>query len=155
MADVEDAVLFDVGDFAPPTPAWAEECFYCVPDEWGRYDEARHLRQHLPVTCAVCGETMPNRLLADMNHAVNLGGSWRRDAVVCASLDLRLNHLRYDAEHGVEPDPRDLTALDLGWTITDEGEAVPPAGWPDGTHAVEYVLMETGAAWIVGSPWTR
>lgn len=127
--------LFEMADFAPPAPGWATACFYCHPGADGYYDEAEHLKRHLPLTCAVCGGTAPNRLLFEMSHCVTLGGSWKRDALVCTSLDLRLNHLAYDARHGEEPDETDRTALTLGWRVDAEG-AYAPAGWPDGSHAV-------------------
>lgn len=128
--------MFELTDFAPPTPAWAEGCRYCVPDEMGAYDEAQHLYGHLPLTCSVCGDTASNRLLFEQSHLVNLGASWGRDALVCTSLDLRLNHLRYDILHGQVPTARDLTALELGWRFGPDGSALPPAGWRDGSHAV-------------------
>lgn len=128
--------LFDMADFAPPTPSWADACPYCHPGEDGYYDEGGHLQAHLPLTCAVCGQTEPNRLLFDMNHLVTLGGSWARDAVVCVSLHLRLNHLLSDARNGTEVAERDSTALALGWRVDADG-AYPPEGWPDGSHAVK------------------
>lgn len=127
--------LFELADFAPPQPAWAEACFYCHPAEDGYYDEQLHLRRHLPLTCAVCGGTEPNRLLFEMNHVITLGGSWERNAVVCTSLHFRLNHLRYAVLHGEEPAERDRTPLALGWRVDADG-AHPPEGWPDGSHAV-------------------
>jgi hypothetical protein len=132
--------LFEFADFAPATPAWAEACRYCSPGPDGYYDEAGHLHRHLPLTCAVCGETEPNRLLFEMSHVITLGGSWGRDALVCQSLDLRLNHLTYDARLGEKPRERDMTALELGWRVDADG-AYPPAGWPDGSHAVKCVAV--------------
>lgn len=127
--------LFDLADFAPEAPAWATECFYCRPDKSGVYDEARHVREHLPLTCSICGETSPNRLIFEMNHEVTLGGSWGADALLCVSLSLRLNHLTYAVLNGRAPDLRDLTALDLGWRIAPDGAKLPPAGWPTGAAA--------------------
>lgn len=127
-----DVALFDLLDFAPEAPTWAQECFYCRPDSTGHYDQAQHLAAHLPLTCSVCRQTEPNRLLFENSHSINLGGSWGRDALVCSALDLALNHLRYDARHGATP--RTNWPLELGWRIGDDA-AIPPAGWPDGSHA--------------------
>lgn len=128
--------LFDLTDFAPPAPEWAKDCFYCSPGDDGYYDEARHFHDHLPLTCAVCRQTSPNRLLFEMSHCVNLGASWGQNALLCSSLSLRLNHLLYDARAGQEPAERDLTALELGWRVDANGIYMPE-GWPDGSHAVK------------------
>jgi hypothetical protein len=128
--------LFELADFAPATPTWAEACIYCTPGEDGYYDEAGHLRRHLPLACAICGQREPNRLLFEMNHVITLGGSWERNALVCQSLHFKLNHLLYAALKGHEPQERDMTALELGWRVDKEG-AYPPEGWPDGSHAVK------------------
>lgn len=128
--------LFDMADFAPQAPAWAQECGYCSPGDDGYYDEDRHVGYHLPLTCAVCGQSEPNRLLFDMNHFVTLGPSWQRNALLCSSLHHRLNHLLYAARHGEEPADRDRTPLALGWRVDADG-IYPPEGWPDGSHAVK------------------
>lgn len=111
----------DVLTFHEPTPAWAAECTYCQPDEWGLYDETAHFRYHVPVTCAVCGETEPDGFLFDNDHGVCLAGSWENDALLCMSIWLRLNHLIYAAQHNQPPDTRDATALALGWIVKDLG----------------------------------
>ena len=129
-----------------PVPTWALDCGYCQPDEFGRYSEATHQEWHLPVTCAVCGETSPSRWHANINHGVSLGASWQANALLCVSLSLRLNHLTYDKIHGREEShPMDLTALELGWRIGPSGEQIPPEGWPDGSHATKCVVMEAAA----------
>jgi hypothetical protein len=119
---------FDV--IAEPIPEWAAACYYCWADEFGHYDEARHLANDLPKTCPVCHETSPNTLLYEMNHGINLGASYQRGALLCLSLSLRLNHLDYDASQGRDWRERDKTALDLGWSFGDDGELVAPEGWP-------------------------
>jgi hypothetical protein len=122
--------LFDLLDFAPETPQWAADCFYCTPDTTGYYDLARHQWAHLPMTCAICRRTSPNRLLFDQAHGVNLGASWESGYLLCSSLSLKLNHLRYDLLNGHAHDARDLTPLELGWTLTPDGTPIAPAGWP-------------------------
>jgi len=120
----------DFSTLAVNTPSWASACFYCVPDDFGAYDEAHHYRQHLALTCAVCGEVSPNRLLFEMDHGINLGASWRIDKLLCSSLSLRLNHLTYDLRQRETPQARDLAALDLGWRLDPYGEHLAPEGWP-------------------------
>lgn len=122
--------LFDLLDFAPETPQWAADCFYCTPDTTGYYDLEHHQWAHLPVTCAICRQSSPNRLLFDQSHGVNLGASWESGYLLCSSLSLKLNHLRHDLRTGRPHDARDLTPLELGWTIAADGNHVPPAGWP-------------------------
>lgn len=127
--------LFD--DLEIETPPWAKDCRSCHHDELGRYDELRHFTSHLPLTCAVCGETEPNRFLAELNHDVNLGASRQNNALLCVSLSLRLNHLSYAKRNDKEPRTDDLKALELGWTVLDDGTQVPPEGWPDASHATK------------------
>lgn len=124
------STLFDFADFAPEKPTWANECFYCSPDETGYYDEEHHKWAHLPMTCKVCHQTSPNRLLFDMTHGINLGASWEHGWMLCSSLALKLNHLRYDLLNGHDHDERDLTPFELGWTIAPDGLPVAPEGWP-------------------------
>lgn len=133
--------LFNLIDFAPPAPAWALECFYCSPDSTGHYDEERHLADHLELTCAICGGVEPNRLLFTQSHGVNLGASWGRDALMCTSLDLCLNHLAYAIKYGEAPAQRDLDlVLPTGWLMGPDGKAVRPAGWPTGLFAYDSFL---------------
>jgi len=120
--------LFD--ETSQEVPAWARECRYCRPDEFGRWDKEDHDRTHVPMTCGICGETEPNRYLFETNHGINHGQSMELCVLLCVSLGLRLNHLSYDAKYGRESDYRDMTALDLGWMVTDEGKQIPPEGWP-------------------------
>ena len=134
------ATLFD--DVQEGTPAWAEECTYCVRDLFGQYDHALHMAQHLPITCAVCGETEPNRYLAELSHKISLGASWDVGALLCTSLALRLNHLSYDTLHARPYSPLDASALDLGWRITLGGIQIPPDGWPPITDSVNCELLE-------------
>lgn len=131
---MSDGALFDLADFAPPAPAWAVTCFYCTPDAQGYYDRANHDHAHRQLTCAVCHESEPNRLLFEMSHGICLGGCYQRDALVCTSLDLQLNHLSYDITHGQAPAVRDLPALELGWRFGPDGTAIAPAGWPSGAE---------------------
>jgi len=122
------STLFDMRDFAPEKPAYAEGCLYCYANDDGLYpDQAFHEREHLPRTCSVCGEESPNRLLFEMNHG---GPSWIAP-VKCTSLYLRLNHLTYAVLHGLAPEARDLTVLDLGWRIAPDGAQLPPADWDE------------------------
>lgn len=130
------AALFELLDFAPPAPQWAEECFYCSPDPQGYYDEAKHLASHLQLTCAICGGTSPNRMLFTQSHNITLGGSWGRDALMCSSFDLTLNHLRYAITRGETPAERNLQTLaSTGWLLSPTGDAVRPRGWPTGLFA--------------------
>ena len=122
--------LFDLLDFAPATPEWAADCFYCTPDTTGYYDLQHHLRTHLPVTCAICRQSSPNRLLFDQSHGVNLGASWETWKLLCSSLSLKLNHLRHDLLNGHLPSSRDLTPLQLGWIFAPDGTPIAPADWP-------------------------
>lgn len=123
--------LFELADFASPAPAWAEECSYCKADDrTGEYNEALHFANHLGAKCLLCGETAPNRFVFELNHAVNIGSSLGRDAVVCVSIDLRLNHLSYALSRGERPSERDLVVLDFGWTFAPDGTAFAPVGWP-------------------------
>ena len=108
--------------------AWAEGCFYCTPDRLGRYDQGRHLHAHLPLTCAVCGEKSPNRLLFEQSHGVNFGASSTLGVMVCSSLSLRLNHLTYAVLHGELQYEADQLAL--GWLIGPDGTRLAPADWP-------------------------
>ena len=124
------STLFELLDFAPEAPQWATDCFYCRPDTTGYYDEARHLHSHLPLTCRVCGEVSPNRLLFEQSHGVSLGASWEYGYLLCTSLSLKLNHLGYDLLNGHLPSSHDLTPLELGWLITPDGYPLAPAGWP-------------------------
>lgn len=98
--------LFDLTDFAPETPQWAADCFYCTPDTTGYYDLEHHQWAHLPVTCAICRQSSPNRLLFDQSHGVNLGASWESGYLLCSSLSLKLNHLRHDLRTGRPHDAR-------------------------------------------------
>jgi len=126
------APLFELRDFAPPKPAHADGCFYCRPDDDGIYpDRERHDRDHLPITCTICGDTEPNRFRLENNHSRMLG-DWR--PVTCTSLCLRLNHLTYDLLHRETPAARDWTAIDLGWRIAPDGEQLPPADWAERTR---------------------
>lgn len=113
-----------------PTPIWARACPYCTADDLGNYDEGVHLRRHLPLTCEICGEASPNRLLFEQGHGVNLGASWGSGYLLCCSLWLRLNHLTYDLLHGRKPCERDARALELGWLIAPDGAQLAPEGWP-------------------------
>ena len=124
------STLFELVDFAPPAPTWAVECFYCTPDSTGYYDEATHLRHHLPLTCQICSAVSPNRLLFENSHGVCLGSSWGKGYLLCTSLSLQLNHLAYDLLHGTSPHASDQPALDLGWRIAPDGAAIAPEGWP-------------------------
>lgn len=124
------STLFDLLDFAPEAPRWATDCFYCQPDITGYYDEARHLHRHLPLTCRICSGASPNRGLFEQSHGVNLGASWEYGYLLCSSLSLKLNHLRYDMLHGHHPSPNDLAPLELGWLITPDGYPLAPADWP-------------------------
>lgn len=127
--------LFEMREFAPPKPRHAKGCWYCHEDENGEWtSRALHERTHLPLTCAICGETEPNRLLFENSHGVTLGGSWSRRALVCVRLDLNLNHWAYAMRHGItEPvSPAGDLCLRLGWRFAPDGSAFPPAGWPSG-----------------------
>lgn len=79
--------------FDDPTPAWAAACVYCHRDEWGLYDRDRHQCDHLPMTCTVCEETEPNRVLFELSHGITLGGSWEIDALLCVSPGLASKHV--------------------------------------------------------------
>ncbi len=120
----------DFDALAGEIPAWARECVYCYPDDFGVYDYDRHLRNDLPMTCAVCGASSPNRLLFEQSHGVNLGASWESGHLLCMSLSLLLNHLTYDILHGREPRAKDLYAIELGWRIAPDGAQLPPEDWP-------------------------
>lgn len=127
---MSEQLSLDFASIADPVPEWAASCRYCFPDAFGRYDEARHLANDLPMSCPVCRQTEPNRLLYEMNHGVNLGASWQHRALLCVSLSLRLNHLSSDMRTGEEPRERDLTAVALGWMIGPDGAQIAPEGWP-------------------------
>lgn len=124
------SALFDLLDFAPEAPQWATDCFYCQPDSTGYYDEAGHLHRHLPLTCRICLQMSPNRLLFEQGDGVNLGASWETGYLLCSSLSLKLNHLRYDTLNGHQPDARDIVALELGWIIAPDGTPIAPTRWP-------------------------
>ena len=117
-------------DLSEQAPVWAEPCFYCRPDPLGRYNEQNHFRSHLPMTCAVCLVTCPNRLQFENSHGVSLGASFELGVMVCSSLSLQLNHLSYALRHGEIPSENDAHALQLGWLIAPDGAQLAPTGWP-------------------------
>ena len=117
-------------DLSEQAPVWAEACFYCRPDLLGRYNERDHIHAHLPMTCAICQATCPNRLQFENSHGVSLGASFTLGVMVCSALSLQLNHLSYALRHGEIPSERDVHALELGWVIAPDGTQLPPAGWP-------------------------
>ncbi|MGF3055632.1 hypothetical protein [Microbacterium sp. YY-01] len=127
--------LFTMFDFAEPKPRYADDCFYCHQDANGEWTSLEHHSEnHVPLTCDVCGDTDPNRLLFEMSHGITLGGSWDRGKLVCVRLDLNLNHWRYAMFHGIkEPvSPAGDLCLRLGWRFGPDGYAIAPEGWPSG-----------------------
>jgi len=132
---MSDLTLFDF-DAQP-----AAGCFYCAggnPDIW-----KEHAERHLPLTCPICGDVEPNRLLFNMSHCVTLGGSWQRNALVCVSLDLGLNHLDYAHRFGGSVHQMDVdTVRKAGWQVDPvTGIYHMPDDWPDGSHATECVAV--------------
>ncbi len=120
--------MLDFSVLADETPQWAAECFLCVPDELGSYNEAMHLHSHQPMTCDCCGEIVPHRLHYEMNHGANpkMHHPYSITIDLCMSAWLRLNHLRYDITHGQLPAARDLLVLEqLNLLVTPEGDFVP------------------------------
>lgn len=150
---MSDQIEFDFAALEEE-PAWAESCGYCVRDDLGHFDEAAHFRGHLPLTCDVCGETEPNRLLFGMSHGVNLGACWGEGWLLCSSLWLRLNHLTYALKTGTEPAATDLSAIGLGWTFAPDGERFAPAGWRSGAEQESMEPLERAVDEVRSAGWT-
>ena len=85
------------------------------------YDDDAHVVDCWKFVCPSCGDEVHNGFLMRLNHE----GS---DGAVCPSIRLRLNHLAYAQRNGEEPDERDLSVLDLGYGITEDGEHIYPEG---------------------------
>lgn len=73
--------------------------------------------------CPSCGDEVHNGFLMRINHE----GS---DARTCPSIILRAAHLVYAQRTGEAPAARDLTILDLGYRIADDGTLIHPERTP-------------------------